>query len=225
MYPIGTINKNLKTVKQAIDGALRKNNRLETATKLVAVSKTKPQDVIEQALEAGQRLFGENRVQETEQKWPGLKELYPDAQLHLIGPLQTNKAALAVSMFDVIETIDRLKLATAVSRHIKDTGRNVRCFIQVNTGKELQKAGVFPEAADEFIDTCKSKLNLTVEGLMCIPPTDEEPALHFALLRKIAERNKIKELSMGMSADYETAIHFGATYVRIGTAIFGSRTD
>jgi pyridoxal phosphate enzyme (YggS family) len=225
MYPIGTINKNLQTVKRAIDVALRQNNRLENAAKLVAVSKTKPQDVIEQALKAGQRLFGENRVQETEQKWLGLKKLYPDAQLHLIGPLQTNKAALAVSMFDVIETIDRLKLAKAVSRHIKDTGRNVRCFVQVNTGKELQKAGVFPEAADEFIETCKFNLNLTVEGLMCIPPTDEEPALHFALLRKIAERNKIKELSMGMSADYETAIQFGATYVRIGTAIFGSRKD
>jgi pyridoxal phosphate enzyme (YggS family) len=223
MHPTGTIHKNLKTVQQAIDSALRENNRLENATKLIAVSKTRPQEVIEHALKAGQRLFGENRVQETEQKWVGLKKLYPDAQLHLIGPLQTNKAALAVSLFDVIETIDRLKLATAVSRHIKETGRKVLCFIQVNTGKELQKAGVFPEAADRFIETCRSTLNLSVEGLMCIPPTDEEPALHFALLRKIAERNNIKELSMGMSADYETAIQFGATYVRIGTAIFGSR--
>ncbi len=225
MTPLEAIDKNLNAVKQAIDGALRDNHRLENATKLVAVSKTKPRDVIERALKAGQRLFGENRVQETEQKWLDLKRLYPDTQLHLIGPLQTNKAAVAVSLFDVIETIDRLKLATAVSRHIKDTGRKIRCFIQVNTGEEHQKAGVFPAEADGFIQTCITTLNLPVDGLMCIPPTDEEPALHFGLLRKIAERNNIKELSMGMSADYETAIQFGATYVRIGRAIFGSRTN
>ena len=224
MHPLEIIDKNLTTVKRAIEGALRDNHRLKGATKLVAVSKTKPRDVIEQALKAGQRVFGENRVKEAEEKWLDLKQLYPDTQLHLIGPLQTNKAALAVSLFDVIETIDRLKLATAISRHMRDTGRKIRCFIQVNTGEERQKAGVFPAEADDFIQTCITNLNLPVEGLMCIPPAGEEPALHFSLLRKIAERNNIRELSMGMSADYATAIQFGATYVRIGTAIFGSRT-
>jgi pyridoxal phosphate enzyme (YggS family) len=224
MHPLEIIDKNLTTVKQAIEGALRDNHRLKGATKLVAVSKTKPRDVIEHALKAGQRVFGENRVKEAEEKWLDLKQLYPDTQLHLIGPLQTNKAALAVSLFDVIETIDRLKLATAISRHMRDTGRKIRCFIQVNTGEERQKAGVFPAEADDFIQTCIINLNLPVEGLMCIPPAGEEPALHFSLLRKIAERNNILELSMGMSADYATAIQFGATYVRIGTAIFGSRT-
>ena len=224
MHPLEIIDKNLTTVKQAIEGALRDNHRLKGATKLVAVSKTKPRDVIEHALKAGQRVFGENRVKEAEEKWLDLKQLYPDTQLHLIGPLQTNKAALAVSLFDVIETIDRLKLATAISRHMRDTGRKIRCFIQVNTGEERQKAGVFPAEADDFIQTCITNLNVPVEGLMCIPPAGEEPALHFSLLRKIAERNNIRELSMGMSADYATAIQFGATYVRIGTAIFGSRT-
>jgi pyridoxal phosphate enzyme (YggS family) len=224
MHPLEIIDKNLTTVKQAIEGALRDNHRLKGATKLVAVSKTKPRDVIEQALKAGQRVFGENRVKEAEEKWLDLKQLYPDTQLHLIGPLQTNKAALAVSLFDVIETIDRLKLATAISRHMRDTGRKIRCFIQVNTGEERQKGGIFPAEADGFIQTCITNLSLPVEGLMCIPPAGEEPALHFSLLRKIAERNNIRELSMGMSADYATAIQFGATYVRIGTAIFGSRT-
>ena len=218
------INEKLNTVKQSIEAALTANDRLEGSAKLVAVSKTKPRAAIEIALNNGHRLFGENRVQETAEKWVDLKKLYPDTQLHLIGPLQTNKVALAIRLFDVIETIDRLKLAKAISRQIKNTGHKTRCFIQVNTGKEEQKAGVFPEDADEFINTCKSDLNLPIDGLMCIPPTEEEPALHFSLLRKIAERNKIQELSMGMSGDYVTAIQFGATYVRIGTAIFGSRT-
>ena len=223
MYPLGIIDKNLKAVKDIIDDTVAVNQRLENSVKLVAVSKTKPRDVIEQALKAGHRLFGENRVQETQKKWLDLKKIYPDTQLHLIGPLQTNKAALAVSLFDVIETIDRFKLAKAVARYINDTDRRPRCFIQVNTGKEPQKAGDLPEETDEFINICRTTLNLPVEGLMCIPPTNEEPALHFGFLREIAERNNIKELSMGMSADYETAIQFGATYVRVGTAIFGSR--
>jgi PLP dependent protein len=218
-----TIIKNLALVKKTISGALKSSSRLGNTTKLVAVSKTRPLDVIEKALMAGQRIFGENRVQEAEEKWLDLKILYPKTQLHLIGPLQTNKAALAASLFDVIETIDRIKLATAISRQIKKTGRHVRCFVQVNTGKEAQKAGVFPEEVDAFIETCRSDLSLSIDGLMCIPPRNEEPGLHFGLLREIADRNNIKELSMGMSADYEIAVQFGATYVRVGTAIFGPR--
>ena len=220
-----TVAENVLLVEKAINNALKASSRLKNATKLVAVSKTKPSDVIEKALTAGQRIFGENRVQEAEKKWVYLKKLYPDTQLHLIGPLQTNKAALAVRLFDVIETVDRIKLARAISRQIINTGCDVRCFVQVNTGKETQKAGVFPEKADAFIKACRLDLSLPVDGLMCIPPKNEEPALHFGLLREIADRNNIKELSMGMSGDYETAIQFGATYVRVGTAIFGPRSD
>ena len=222
---MGIIEKNLNAVKDIINITLTNHDRLKNDAKLVVVSKTKPINVIEEALKTGHRLFGENRVQEAEKKWLVLKNLYPDTKLHLIGPLQTNKAAAAVGLFDVIHTIDRLKLAQAVSRHIRHQKRKVRCFIQVNTGKEQHKNGIFPEDTDGFIKTCKSDLNLPIDGLMCIPPVNEEPALHFGLLREIAERNQITELSMGMSADYTTAIQFGATYVRIGTAIFGSRTD
>ena len=219
-----TIVNNIALVKKAINVALKASSRAENTTNLVAVSKTRPLDVIKKALTAGQYIFGENRVQEAEGKWLDLKKVYPSTQLHLIGPLQTNKVALAVGLFDVIETIDRIKLAKAISRQINTTGRHVRCFVQVNTGKEIQKAGVFPEDADAFVKTCRLDLNLPVDGLMCIPPKNEEPSLHFGLLRKIADRNNIKELSMGMSADYKIAVQFGATYVRVGTAIFGPRT-
>jgi hypothetical protein len=219
------IEKNLTQVEVSIARALESTERNSDAVNLVAVSKTHGPEAIEVAIKAGQKIFGENRVQEAEAKWPTLRVKHPTAQLHLIGPLQRNKAALAVGLFDVIETVDRLKLATALARHMEETGRRPNCFIQVNTGEEPQKAGVLPKDADGFIERCRGKLNLPIVGLMCIPPIDEEPALHFALLREIAERNDLTELSMGMSSDFEVAIQFGATYIRVGTAIFGPRSD
>jgi len=217
------IANNLKTVKASIEGAAVAAGRAADAVRLVAVTKTHPPEKIEAAIEAGHLLFGENRVQESESKWPLLKEKYADAKLHLIGPLQRNKSALAVGLFDVIETVDRLKLARALARHMDEIGRRPDCFIQVNTGAEPQKAGVLPNGADKFIRQCLEEFELPIRGLMCIPPVDEEASLHFALLRQIAERNGLKELSMGMSADYEIAVQFGATLVRVGTAIFGPR--
>ena len=175
------------------------------------------------ALQAGQRVFGENRVQEALAKFPGLRGDFPDLKLHLIGPLQTNKVKDAVAHCDVIETVDRPRLAEALMREMERSGRQLSCFVEVNTGEEAQKAGVFPEMADRFIADCRDRLGLPIVGLMCIPPEDEEPALHFALLREIARRNGLDRLSMGMSADFETAIRFGATHVRVGTAIFGAR--
>jgi hypothetical protein len=191
--------------------------------RLVAVSKTHPAESVRAALEAGQREFGENRVQEALAKFPGLRREYPDLELHLIGPLQTNKVKDAVAHCDVIETLDRPRLAEALAREMERSGRRLPCFVEVNTGEEPQKAGVLPEAADAFIADCRGRLGLPVVGLMCIPPEGEEPALHFALLREIAKRNGLDQLSMGMSADFETAIRFGATHVRVGTAIFGAR--
>ena len=173
----------------------------------------------------GQRVFGENRVQEALDKWPALKEEFADAELHLVGSLQSNKAGRAVDLFDAIHTIDRPKLARAVAGEMDKRGRRPQCFIQVNTGEEPQKGGVLPEDADAFIAKCRDDLDLPVEGLMCIPPVDEEPAMHFALLAEIARRNGLAQLSMGMSADFETAVQFGATLVRVGTAIFGARQD
>jgi pyridoxal phosphate enzyme (YggS family) len=187
------------------------------------VTKTVPADVIEQAIDDGQRIFGENRVQEAHAKWPALKARHADIELHLIGPLQTNKVREAVALFDVIETVDRPKLARALAEEMARTGRRPRLFVQVNTGEEPQKAGVIPSETDEFVAFCRKDLGLAIEGLMCIPPLDEEPAMHFALLARIAERLGIKELSMGMSGDFARAVQFGATYVRIGTAIFGAR--
>ncbi len=219
------IEKNLNDVKSTIETAITAFKRSEDSVNLVAVSKTHGPEAVEIALKAGQKIFGENRVQEAEAKWPSLKASHPDIQLHLIGPLQRNKAAVAVGLFDVIETVDRLKLATALARHMEELARRPKCFIQVNTGNESQKAGILPPDADDFIAHCKADLNLPITGLMCIPPLDEEPALHFALLREIAERNDLTDLSMGMSSDFETAIQFGATYVRVGTAIFGPRSD
>lgn len=190
---------------------------------LVAVSKTNPAEAVRLALAAGQRIFGENRVQEAQGKFPALKAAYPDLKLHLIGPLQTNKVRDAVALFDVIETVDRPSLAEALSKEMAKSGHRPDCMVQVNTGKEPQKAGVAPEDADAFIRDVREKWDLPLIGLMCIPPADEEPALHFALLREIARRNGLGVLSMGMSADFETAIRFGATHVRVGTAIFGAR--
>ena len=190
---------------------------------LVAVSKTHAVERIEPVIAAGHRVFGENRVQEALSKYPDLKARYPDLAVHLIGPLQTNKARDAVRLFDVIETLDRPKLARSLAKEMDKQGRRPACYIEVNTGEEPQKSGVLPGETDDFVRLARDEIGLPVEGLMCIPPFDEEPALHFALLRKIAERNGLPCLSMGMSADFETAIRFGATHVRIGTAIFGPR--
>jgi pyridoxal phosphate enzyme (YggS family) len=190
---------------------------------LVAVSKTHAVERIEPVIAAGHRVFGENRVQEALSKYPDLKARHPDLKVHLIGPLQTNKARDAVRLFDAIETLDRPKLARSLAKEMDKQGRRPACYIEVNTGEEPQKSGVLPGETDDFVRLARDEMGLPVEGLMCIPPFDEEPALHFALLRKIAERNGLPSLSMGMSADFETAIRFGATHVRVGTAIFGPR--
>ncbi|NIR61184.1 MAG: YggS family pyridoxal phosphate-dependent enzyme [Gammaproteobacteria bacterium] len=190
---------------------------------LVAVSKLQPEERIEAALAAGQRVFGENRVQEAQARWAARRTRYPDLELHLVGPLQTNKAKDAVALFDVIETLDRAKLARALKGAMEATGRSPRLYVQVNTGEEPQKAGVPPAEAEEFVARMRDEHGLAIEGLMCIPPLDEEPALHFALLAKIAARNGLAGLSMGMSADFETAVRHGATSVRVGSALFGER--
>lgn len=214
---------NLATVKAEIAAAAAAAGRSADSVTLVAVAKTQSAERIRPALEAGQRLFGENRVQEAEGKWPGLKAEYPDARLHLIGPLQSNKARHAVRLFDVIETVDRPKLAGALAQAMDKEGHRPDVFIQVNTGEEEQKHGILPGEADAVIRACIEDFLLPVKGLMCIPPIDEEPSLHFALLREIARRNGLDELSMGMTADYPIAVRFGATIVRVGTAIFGAR--
>ena len=190
---------------------------------LVAITKVHVEARILPALEAGHRIFGENRVQEAETKWPALKARFPDVELHLVGPLQTNKARDAVKLFDVIETVDRPKLARALAKEMDRADRCPSCFIQVNTGEEPQKAGVLPADADAFVALCRDELGLPIVGLMCIPPFDDEPSLHFALLADIAARNGLDQLSMGMTADFDIAVRFGATHVRVGTAIFGSR--
>ncbi len=217
------IAANLAAVRGRIEAALHAAARPAEAVTLVAVSKTQPADAVRAALAAGQRAFGENRVQEALAKFPAFRGEFPDLRLHLIGPLQTNKVRDAVAHCDVIETVDRPRLAEALAREMAKSGRRLPCFIEVNTGAEPQKAGVLPTAADDFIRDCRDRLELPVVGLMCVPPEHEEPALHFALLREIARRNGLTQLSMGMSADFETAIRFGATHVRVGTAIFGAR--
>lgn len=191
---------------------------------LIAVSKTHPAEAVIAALQAGQTLFGENRVQEAAAKFPPLRARHPDLKLHLIGPLQTNKVRLAVETCDAIQTVDRDKLAAALADELRKQGKQLDLFVQVNTGEEAQKAGIPPAEADDFVHRCREQYRLPVVGLMCIPPADEHPAPHFALLREIARRQDLDQLSMGMSADYETAIQFGATHVRVGTAIFGSRS-
>ena len=218
------ITARLTEVRQRIASAAREAGRAPEDITLIAVSKTFPAPAIAPVLAAGQRHFGENRVQEAREKWPSLKEQYPDTTLHLIGPLQTNKVKHAVRLFDVIHTVDREKLAAELAREMDKRGRQLPIFVQVNTGEEPQKAGVAPTQADAFIRACRETYGLNVVGCMCIPPVDEEPALHFALLRQITERNDLTQLSMGMSHDFETAIAFGATHVRVGSAIFGPRT-
>ena len=214
---------NLEKVRQTMKEAAEKSGRALGDISLVAVSKTHEASQIRPVLVLGQRIFGENRVQEAKEKWPSLREEFPDVRLHLIGPLQTNKIRDAVALFDVIETIDREKLAAGIAREIEKTGKKITCYLQVNTGSEPQKAGVLPEDADNMIALCRDQYALNIEGLMCIPPVGEEPSLHFALLREIAKRNGLEKLSMGMSKDYDTAIEFGATCVRVGSAVFGER--
>ena len=192
---------------------------------MTAVSKKHDAARILPALKAGHRVFGENRIQEAAQKWPPIREQYPDIELRLVGPLQSNKAKEAVALFDVIETVDRPKIAAALAREIVAQGREPRLLIQVNIGEEPQKTGISPREADAFIDQCRNEFGLRVDGLMCIPPAEEAPAPHFALLAKIAKRNGLDQLSMGMSADYSLAARLGATHVRIGTAIFGARNS
>jgi pyridoxal phosphate enzyme (YggS family) len=221
----GVVHRGLVEVKARIAAAARAAHRSPDEVTLVAVTKSFPASQILPVLEAGHLDFGENRVQEAQAKWPPLKERFPGVRLHLIGPLQTNKAAPAVALFEVIQSLDRAKLARVIAAEISRQGRRPKLFIQVNTGEEPQKAGVSPEEADAFIAQCRSELGLAIAGLMCIPPLDEEPALHFALLTKIARRNGLVELSMGMSADFETAIALDATCVRVGSAIFGERTS
>ena len=204
--------------------AAQKGPGLAARVELIAVSKTHRAEAVIAAAEAGQRLFGENRVQEAAAKFPALRARYPDLKLHLIGPLQTNKVRLAVETCDAIQTVDRDKLAAALADELSKQGKRLDLFVQVNTGEEPQKAGILPAEADEFIRRCREHYKLPVVGLMCIPPAEEHPAPHFALLREIARRQDLHQLSMGMSGDYETAIQFGATHVRIGTAIFGARS-
>jgi pyridoxal phosphate enzyme (YggS family) len=213
----------LAEVRRHIADAARAAGRNPADVTLVAVSKTHGADRVQELLDAGQRIFGENRVQEAEEKFPPLKARHPDLELHLIGPLQTNKARDAVALFDVIQSVDRERLAAVLAKEMARAGRQPSCFIQVNTGEEPQKAGVMPSDVDAFVALCRETHKLPVVGLMCIPPVDEEPALHFALLAKMAARNELAQVSMGMSADYETAIKLGATHVRVGTALFGAR--
>jgi pyridoxal phosphate enzyme (YggS family) len=219
----GVIAANLDAVRARIEAATQAADRPPHSVTLVAVSKTHPANSVHEALACGHRAFGENRVQEAQAKYPQLREEFPDLKLHLIGPLQTNKVRDALMICDVVETVDRPRLAQVLAREMDHTGRRPPCLVEVNTGEEPQKAGVLPAEADAFIIECRDRLGLPIIGLMCVPPIDEEPAPHFALLREIARRNELEVLSMGMSADFEKAIRFGATHVRVGTAIFGAR--
>ncbi len=217
------VEDNLAAIRGRIAAAEQDAKRAPGSVKLIAVSKTFPADDMLPALGAGQRLFGENRVQEAEGKWPPLVAETPDIELHLIGPLQSNKAREAVALFDVIHTVDREKIAAALAAEMVRQGRTPRLFVQVNTGLEPQKAGIPPREALAFVDRCRSVHGLAIAGLMCIPPAEEAPGPHFALLAKLAREADVAGLSMGMSGDFETAIAFGATHVRVGSAIFGGR--
>jgi pyridoxal phosphate enzyme (YggS family) len=215
--------ENLAAILARIDAARKKAVRPAPSTTLIAVTKTHDADTIRPVLDAGHRVFGENRVQEAMGKWPALRAAHPGIELHLIGPLQSNKTREAVETFDAIHSLDRPKLAHALKAEIEKSGKSPTLFIQVNTGEEPQKAGIAPRDAGEFIALCRDQLQLPVKGLMCIPPHGENPALHFALLQKLARENNLALLSMGMSGDFESAIKFGATHVRVGSAIFGER--
>ncbi len=214
-----SVARSLADIRARIAAAAPEPSRVT----LVAISKVQPAEKIEAAIAAGHYVFGENRIGEAAAKWPAIKARHPRVRLHMVGPLQTNKARQAVALFDVIETVDRPKLAVKLAKEMADCGRRLPCYVQVNTGEEPQKAGVRPAEADRLIAECRDTHGLAVEGLMCLPPIDEEPSLHFALLREIARRNHLSVLSMGMTADFEIALRFGATHVRIGTAVFGPR--
>ena len=213
----------LRQVRESIRRAASDYERDPSSVTLVAVSKTFPAESIEPVLAAGQRVFGENYVQEAKAKWPALRERYPGVELHMIGPLQSNKAREAVELFDVIHTLDRPSLAEALAKEMTRSGRKPRLLVQVNTGEEPQKGGVMPGDVDGFLAACRDTYGLTIKGLMCIPPAEDPPSPHFALLHQMARRNGLSLLSMGMSADYDAAIQLGATHVRVGSAIFGAR--
>ncbi|NLS05865.1 YggS family pyridoxal phosphate-dependent enzyme [Rhizobium sp. P32RR-XVIII] len=217
------LQERLNEVRSRIAAAEHQSGRPAGSVQLVAVSKTFDAEAIRPAIAAGQRIFGENRVQESQGKWPELKTETSGIELHLIGPLQSNKADDAVALFDVIETVDREKIARALASEMKRQAKTPRLYVQVNTGLEPQKAGIAPNDMPAFVDFCRSELGLSIEGLMCIPPAEENPGPHFALLAKLAARSGVEKLSMGMSGDYETAVAFGATSVRVGSAIFGAR--
>ena len=218
-----TSTEGLARVRAEVAAACAEAKRDPASVTLIAVSKTFAADAIEPVIAAGQRVFGENRVQEAKGKWPALRAAHPGLALHLIGPLQSNKAKEADALFDAIHSVDRPSIAEALAKEIAKQGRRPTLFVEINTGAEPQKAGVLPEDADAFIKTCRETHGLEIAGLMCIPPLEEAVAPHFGLTAKIAARNGLKLLSMGMSADFATAIAFGATHVRVGTAIFGSR--
>ncbi|MEM1381444.1 MAG: YggS family pyridoxal phosphate-dependent enzyme [Pseudomonadota bacterium] len=218
-----TLIRNRNDVLARIANAAIEADRAPSDVTLIAVSKTFDSDAITPLLEGGHRVFGENRVQESQQKWPGLKERYSDVELHLIGALQSNKAADAVALFDVIETVDRPKIAAALATQMDRQGRHLPVFVQVNTGEEPQKAGITPGETLDFVKKCRGEFGLDVRGLMAIPPVGDTPAPHFALLAKLAENAGLSSLSMGMSGDYEAAVSLGATHVRVGSGIFGPR--
>jgi pyridoxal phosphate enzyme (YggS family) len=224
LIPAADAADRLTAVRAAIARACREAGRDPAEVTLVAVSKTHQAEQIEPVIATGQRVFGENRVQEAKAKWPPLQAKHPGIALHLIGPLQSNKAKEAVALFTAIHSVDRPSLAETLGKEIAKQGRQPLLFVEINTGAEAQKAGVLPQDADAFLDQCRAAYGLTVSGLMCIPPLDEAPGPHFALTAKIARRNGLKLLSMGMSADFATAIQLGATHVRVGSAIFGERT-
>jgi PLP dependent protein len=214
----------LAAVRREIAAACREAKRDPASVTLVAISKTFGAEAIAPVIAAGQQVFGENRVQEAKAKWPALRERHPGLELHVVGPLQSNKAKEAVALFEAIHSVDRTSLAEALAKEIARQGRQPTLFVEINTGAEPQKAGVLPEETDAFLEACRETHGLAIAGLMCIPPADEPPAPHFALTAKIARRNGLRLLSMGMSADFALAIQFGATHVRVGTAIFGART-
>jgi PLP dependent protein len=219
------VESRLAQVRREIENACREAGRVPDSVRLIAISKTFAADAILPVLHEGQCVFGENRVQEARAKWPALRDRFPDVELHLVGPLQSNKAKEAVQFFDAIHAVDRASLCAALAKEIQRQGRAPILFVEVNTGAEPQKSGVLPDAADDFLKACRDTYGLAIAGLMCIPPVDEAPAPHFALTAKIAARNGLRLLSMGMTADFPMAIRFGATHVRVGTAIFGARSQ
>ena len=217
------ISKSFTRIRQNIDKVVDESDRSPNEITLIAVSKQQQEDRVDASLALGHRVFGENRVQEAQKRWSIRKYDYPDLRLHLIGPLQSNKAADAVRLFDVIHTIDRPKIAIAVAKEAAQQNKYIQCFIQVNTGDEPQKSGISPCELSSFVDFCRKEVGLPITGLMCIPPIDEEAAIHFGFLNTLASRNNLTGLSMGMSSDYAEAIRFGATHIRVGSALFGSR--